>query len=433
MASVSTPAVAFLTLGCPKNEVDTDRMRAIVLGSDFRLVDEFESADVVIVNTCSFIQDATEESVSTVLAIAAEWLPEKQGRHLVVAGCMPSRYGDELSEAMPEVSAFLPVSDQASLLDVLARLTGHTPTVGAATSRTVTGASAYLQISDGCHRNCAYCTIPSIRGPYRSRSLDDIVAEAAELVSLGAKELVLIGQDITAYGRDLQSGHTLAQVIRSVAAVDGVQWVRLMYAQPDGVTDELLDAMASTPEVCHYLDMPLQHASKPVLRAMRRAGDAESYLALIARIRTAMPDVVLRTTLIAGFPGETRADAKVLERFIEDARFDYVGVFPYSPEDGTDAAGFADQVPARTRRARAQRIRDAADLIGFERAALMVGSTLDVLVEGKDEEGVVVGRWRGQAPDVDGLVMLDRGQPGEIVTARITDSICYDLEGEVLT
>ncbi len=433
MTPVSTPAVAFLTLGCPKNEVDTDRMRAIVLGSDFRLVDEFESADVVIVNTCSFIQDATEESVSTVLAIAAEWLPEKQGRHLVVAGCMPSRYGDELSEAMPEVSAFLPVSDQASLLDVLARLTGHTPTVGTATSRTVTGASAYLQISDGCHRNCAYCTIPSIRGPYRSRALDDIVTEAAELVSLGAKELVLIGQDITAYGRDLDSGDALAQVIRSVAAVDGVQWVRLMYAQPDGVTDELLEAMASTPEVCHYLDMPLQHASKPVLRAMRRAGDADSYLALIARIRAAMPDVVLRTTVIAGFPGETRADAKVLERFIEDARFDYVGVFPYSPEDGTDAAGFADQVPSRTRRARAQRIRDAADLIGFERAALMVGSTLDVLVEGKDEEGVVVGRWRGQAPDVDGLVMLDRGQPGEIVTARITDSICYDLEGEVLS
>ncbi len=205
-----------------------------------------------------------------------------------------------------------------------------------------------------------------------------------------------------------------------------------MYAQPDGVSDELLSAMADNPNVCRYLDMPLQHASRPVLRAMRRSGDAEKYLSLIARIRAAMPDVVLRTTLIAGFPGETRADVAALTRFLEEARFDYVGVFPYSREEGTAAAAMEPQVPARTRRARAQRLRDLADLIGFEKAASHIGRTVEVLVEDVDPDtGLSVGRWAGQAPDIDGVVWLDRGVPGEMLTARIVDSVCYDLEGEV--
>jgi len=374
--------------------------------------------------------------VSVVLQVASEWLPGREDRKLVVAGCMPSRYGADLTQAMPEVDAFVPVDQEGAVLCVLEKLTGVPAGAGKvdrAPRRTLEGASAYLQISDGCHRDCAYCTIPSIRGPYRSRALDDIVAEAAELVALGAVEIVLIGQDITAYGRDLTSTHKLADVVRAVAAVPGVAWLRLMYAQPDGVTDELLAAMADNPNVCRYLDMPLQHASKPVLRSMKRSGDSESYLGLIGRIRAALPDVVLRTTMIAGFPGETRSDVAVLTRFLEAARFDYVGVFPYSPEEGTAAAEMPAQVPVRTRRARAQRLRDLADAIGFERAAAQVGETLEVLVEGVDpDEGVVVGRWRGQAPDIDGVVWLDRGTPGTLVSVRIEDSICYDLEGKVL-
>lgn len=434
--SPASVRVAFLTLGCPKNEVDTDKMRAAVVGSAYTAVDDFDDADVVVVNTCSFIEAATTESIETVLGIASQWLPEKDGRKLVVAGCMPSRYGADLAVSMPEVDAFVPVAEQAALLDVLERLTGvaATPEVPAdhCAPRTSSGPSAYLQISDGCHRSCAYCTIPSIRGPYRSRALDDIVAEAGELVALGAKEIVLIGQDITAYGRDLDSGHTLADVVNAVAAVDGVRWLRLMYAQPDGISDELLHAMAGNDNVCRYLDMPLQHASKPVLRAMRRAGDADSYLALIGRIRAIMPDVVLRTTLIAGFPGETRDDARIAQRFLEDARFDYVGVFPYSQEAGTSAADSPDQVPIRTRRRRAQRLRDIADAIGFEKASERVGSRLEVLVEGVDEDdGVVVGRWRGQAPEIDGLVLLDGGTAGDIIEVEVVDSLGYDLEGEV--
>lgn len=428
------PAVAFITLGCPKNEVDTDRMRAAVAVSPFTLTDEPDDADIVVVNTCSFIQDATEESLATVLDLAAQWLPERDGRQLVVAGCMPARYGMDLTEAMPEVAAFVPVAEEGALLSVLERLTGveAASTAEGGAARTASGPSAYLQISDGCHRACAYCTIPSIRGPYVSRRLDEIVAEARELVSLGARELVLIGQDITAYGRDIDGDETLADVVRAVAAVGGVDWLRLMYVQPDGVTDDLLAAIAENPNVCRYLDIPLQHAAKPVLGAMRRTGDAASFLEMISRIRSVLPDVVLRTTLIAGFPGETTADVRELQRFLIEAQFDYVGVFVYSPESGTAAAEMPGQIPARTRRARAQRLRDLADEIGFERAAARVGKTVEVLVEGVDpDEGVVIGRWRGQAPEIDGLVVLDGGSAGEIVPARIVDSLGYDLEGQV--
>lgn len=434
---MTAPRIAFVTLGCPKNEVDTDKMRADVLGTSYQVVDDIDEADVVIVNTCSFIAEATEESVSVVLDVASEWLPARADRKLIVAGCMPSRYGDDLAAAMPEVDAFVPVNQEGAVIGVLEKVTGIAAGAGAAAvrspRRTAAGPSAYLQVSDGCHRDCAYCTIPAIRGPYRSRPLDDIVSEAEELVGLGVREIVLIGQDITAYGRDLTSGEALADVVRAVAAVPGVRWLRLMYAQPDGITDELLAAMGAYPNICRYLDMPLQHASKPVLRAMKRAGDAEGYLDLIGRIRDALPGVVLRTTVIAGFPGETRADVTTLTNFLERACFDYVGVFPYSPEEGTAAAEMAGQVAPRTRRARAQRLRDLADRIGFERAADRVGETLEVLVEGVDlDEGVVVGRWRGQAPDIDGVVWLDKGTPGEMISARVVDSICYDLEGEVL-
>ena len=429
----STPAIAFVTLGCPKNEVDTDRMRAAVAGSAYRIAENPEGADVVIVNTCSFIQEATEESVATVLEVASEWLPQREGRALIVAGCMPSRYGADLAAEFPEVAAFLPVAEEEALLAVLERVTGvpSGAPAGFAPMRTASSSSAYVRISDGCHRECAYCTIPSIRGPYMSTALDAIVAETEALVASGGREIVLIGQDITAYGRDLPGSDTLADVVRAVSAIPGVEWLRLMYVQPDGVTDALLLAIAENANVCHYLDIPLQHASSPVLRAMKRSGDGEAFLSLLARIRAVLPDVALRTTLIAGFPGETRQDAAALQRFLRDARFDYVGVFPYSPEDGTTAAALPNQVPGRTRLARAQRLRDIADEIGFEQAAARVGQTLEVLVEGV-EDGITVGRWRGQAPEVDGVVLLDRGEPGQIVSARIVDSLGYDLEGEVV-
>ena len=406
-----SPSIAFLTLGCPKNEVDTDRMRAAVLASAFAVAGSPEDADILVINTCAFIKEATEESICAVLEAAHDWVPAKEGRKLVVAGCMPSRYGDGLAESMPEVAAFVPVDEESELVAVLERLVPRTPTSGsggsrgrdAVATRTASGVSAYLQISDGCHRRCAFCTIPTIRGSYKSIPLDAVVAEAKQLVRLGAQEIVLIGQDTSSWGRDFggsadgtdgvgeagrgragsAGGAGLADVVDAVASVEGVHWLRLMYVQPDGVSDQLLEAMARHENVCRYLDIPLQHVSGSVLRAMGRSGDAESFMALIEKIRSALPGVVLRTTLIAGFPGESRSDARELEEFARRASFDYLGVFPFSPEEGTAAYGMPSQVPKRTRIARAQRLRDIGDRIGFERAASCVGKVLEVLAPQK--------------------------------------------------
>ena len=431
-AGLQRPRVAFVTLGCPKNEVDSDRMAASLSGR-FDLVADIDDADMVVVNTCAFIREATEESIGVVLDVAGEWKAGSEGRSLVVTGCMPSRYRDDLSEAMPEVDAFVPVSEEGELARVLCGLAGlpegpTQPTPG----RLAPGPSAYLQVADGCHRSCTYCIIPSIRGPYVSRHARDIVAEARALVAGGARELILIGQDISSWGHDLPDTPTLADLVRTLAAVEGLAWLRLMYVQPDEITPDLLDAVTSSPVVCRYLDMPLQHASREVLRRMGRRGNAPEYLRLIGAIRDLVPGVTLRTTLISGFPGETREDAKRLLDFVRDARLDYVGVFPYSAEEGTAAAEMPDQVPNRTRVARAQRLRDTADAIGTERVADLVGRTLEVLVEGVDEEGRTFGRHRGQAPEIDGFVFLDRECPiGDIVSAEMVDTLGYDLIGEV--
>ncbi|MDZ4169408.1 MAG: 30S ribosomal protein S12 methylthiotransferase RimO [Coriobacteriia bacterium] len=431
----SGATIAFITLGCPKNEVDSDRMRADTLNAGYSVVDSAQPADVIVVNTCSFIRDATEESIATVFDVLGV---DSSGQTpaVIVVGCMVSRYGDELADSLTEVSAFLPVSDEHRLVDEIERLTGiaRSPAAQGTATRTGSGPSAYLQISDGCHRACAYCTIPSIRGDYVSRSLAEVVDEAKHLVDSGARELVLIGQDITSWGRDLDSDLTLADLIDQIAAVPGLRWLRLMYLQPDGVSDLLLERMAAHANVCRYMDIPLQHASASVLRRMRRRGSLEEYLDLVERIRSVLPGIALRTTLIAGFPGETRADVAALHQFVRRAQFDYVGVFVYSPEEDTEAATLPDQVPLRTRRARAQRLRDLCDDMCVARVQHRIGDVLEVLVEGVDpDEGVVVGRWRGQAPEIDGFVLLDQGEPGQIVNARIVDTLGYDLEGEVLS
>lgn len=428
--------VCVITLGCPKNEVDSDRMAAALLATGYDLAGDPEDADVVILNTCGFIRDAVEESIDVALELS-EWKAGAPGRALVVAGCMPARYGPELAAAMPEADAFVPVAEEGGIADVLAALRGRPVRAAGADAvaphgRTSPGPSAYLMVSDGCSRRCSYCTIPAIRGPHRSREPSDVLEEARALCAAGAREIVLIGQDTTAYGRDLGDDASLAALVRALPATDGLEWLRVMYAQPDGVTDDLLEAMAASDRVCRYLDIPLQHASRAVLRRMGRAGDAEAHLALLARVRAALPGAVLRTSLIAGFPGETESDLRELEEFVEAAGLDFAGVFAYSPEEGTPAARMRPRIRAAERAERANRVRAVADAIGAARAAGRVGERLDVLVEGGDEEGRSVGRWRGQAPEVDGVVSLDGAvASGAIVRARIVDACGYDLIGEV--
>jgi ribosomal protein S12 methylthiotransferase len=435
-------------------------MRARVLAAGFGLADDPAEADVVVVNTCSFITEATEEAISTIFGLLE--LPRlAQGTaKLVVAGCMPSRYGETLSDELPEVAAFVSCAEEDGIVGILEKVLPPVaplaPLSPTPPLRTVSAPWAYVKIADGCNRRCSFCTIPHIRGPYRSVPFDEIMAEVAGLVSGGVREIVLIAQDTGIWsdkGGDGTSGterdgtapspsspSNLAGLLGALAARFPATWFRVMYLQPQGITDELLAVMATHANICNYLDIPLQHASKRVLREMNRAGCGEEYLVLLARIRAALPDVTLRTTVIAGFPGETRADARELERFIEAAAFDYVGVFPYSQEDGTAAGKREDQVPLRTRRARAQRLRDLADAVGFARVAARVGTVEEVLVIERDEdedgdpgEGVypLLGRTQHQAPEVDGMVHLDRGNIGKLLSATMVEAYCYELDGRV--
>lgn len=428
----TSPRIAFITLGCPKNEVDSDRMMAAVQSSAYALTDEPVDADVVVLNTCAFIREAVEEAIGEIISLA-EWKAERPGRGLVVSGCLPSRYEGELETELPEVDAFVPVAEEKALLDVLERITGVPARATSGPVRTAPGATAYVQISDGCDRRCAYCAIPGIRGAHVSRSLADILDEVRYLVDSGAREIVLVGQDTSAWGRDLPGAERLPQLLDAVASMDGDFRVRVMYLQPDGVTDELLAVFATRDRVCRYLDVPVQHASADVLRRMGRPGDYEYLLALVARIRAALPGVTLRTTVMSGFPGETRADARALESFVREAGFDYTGVFAFSPEEGTAAAAMEGQVPVRTRRARAQRLRDIADAVGARAAAARVGQTVTVLVEDLEEDGLATGRTCGQAPEIDGVTLFPPGpERGTFALVRVDDSDGYDLIGQVI-
>ncbi|HAL29258.1 MAG TPA: 30S ribosomal protein S12 methylthiotransferase RimO [Coriobacteriia bacterium] len=427
-----TPSIAFVTFGCPKNEVDSDRMAAAVDASALALTDDVATADIVVLNTCAFIQPAVEESIAGFFDLHTGWRTERPGRRIVVAGCLPSRYGSDLADAMPEADAFVPVDQEHRLLETLGALLDIAAGSTGARARLAPGPTAYLKVSEGCDRHCAYCTIPSIRGPFVSDTPDAIVDEARWLIEHGAREIVLVGQDIASYGVDLSGDSDLSSLLGRLDAIDGQFRIRLMYVQPDGVTDALLETIASSRHICHYLDIPVQHASEAVLRRMGRPGDPGTLRALLGRIRAALPDVVLRTTVMAGFPGETDDDAAVLEEFVRDARFDYAGVFVFSPEDGTRAARLPDQVPTKIAEERAQRLRDIADETGIERAAGRVGETYTVLVEGPDEDGDLYGRTCGQAPEVDGVTFIEADvAPGTFVDLLVTGSAGYDLIGEV--
>jgi ribosomal protein S12 methylthiotransferase len=474
--------VGFVSLGCPKNLVDGEVMLGYAQQAGHEITANAQDADVLVVNTCAFIDNAKQESIDAILEMAQH---KRDGRasRLVVTGCLAERYRDELRKEIPEIDALIgtgelpdivealsPVSDARYPIADASRgrngdvqpLTFHKKNIGnrrsdiehrtsaaeapaktpptylydASTPRIITTPKhfAYVKIAEGCDYTCAFCIIPTLRGEYRSRTRESVVAEARALAGRGVRELLLISQDTTFYGIDRQERGALAALLRELNAIDGLEWIRLLYLYPTTITDDVLAAMAECEKVCRYVDLPLQHASADVLKRMRRPGNRQTYDKLLARIRDRVPGVALRTTFIVGFPGETEEEFAELESFVEDTRFDHVGVFTYSHEEGTRAYAADDDVAAATKRRRRERLMTRQQRIVSARQQTLVGTEVPVLVDGpsSEHELVLQGRLEGQAPDIDPVVYLTDCDPsawdrGQLIRARIVGAQGYDL------
>ncbi len=434
-------------LGCPKNKVDAEVIWAELAQAGYRAVDDPAEAELIVVNTCAFVQAAVEEALDTIVELA-QYKERGRCRTLVVAGCLPARYLDQLADELTEVDLFIGPGEVGGLPGRLARSgaghprlqvqagQGFLPDAGTPRANSLSPGAAYLKVAEGCSRRCSFCIIPSLRGPQRSRPLADLVAEAEGLVRWGASEIVLVAQDLAAWGRDLpnENGRPgLPALVEALAGVAGLWWLRLMYLYPTEVSDSLLQVMADNDTVLPYLDVPLQHVDAAVLTGMRRQGDPEKSLRLVERIRAALPGAVLRTSLMTGFPGETQTAFERLEAFVAEARFERLGVFAFSAEEGTGAAQMADPVPAELAAERRERLMAAQRPIAEAYHRSLIGRSVEVLVEAARADGTLEGRCWNQAPEVDGATFLT-GEAilGEVVRARVTDADAYDLEGEIL-
>ena len=439
-------SILYITLGCAKNEVDTDRMRSLLNGAGYLEVDTADEADVVIINTCSFLASATSESIETTLALAEEISEGVRGTRIVMCGCVPSRYGAELPTELPEVAAFVRTDEEdgiVSVIDGLLDVRRAEPPFIPSVKRTIESAVAYVKISDGCDRYCSFCAIPYIRGRYYSRSAESILAEVRDLVAGGVREIVLIGQDTGIWGSDFYDAHdgprNLAQLMRAVAEAVRPEhvWVRVLYLQPEGMSDELVETIRDTPEILPYIDIPVQHCNARVLKAMHRSGSEEQLTELFAKLRREIPQMVIRTTSLVGFPGETDDEAEQMLAFMDREGFDYTSVFPYSQEEGTFAAKMDGQVDEDIKLERTQAAMDLAESLGFAATAAHVGEVAEVIVDGieeTDEGPELIGHAWFQAPDSDGAVHLELADVavGDIMKVRFTDSFCYELIGEIV-
>ena len=464
----SPTKVGVISLGCAKNLVDTEVMLGHLDRAGCEFVRDLAEAELILVNTCSFIEAAREESIQTILE-AAELKHTGRLKRLIVAGCLVQRYRDELREALPEVDAFVgldelaqvaaelrpagprPASAPRSDLPVLAAGAVAPPAPAAVAAwnrstylydhatprRTATPAwTAYVKIAEGCDHTCAFCAIPSFRGAFRSRRPESVVEEARALVARGVREISLIAQDSSHYGRDLGLADGLAELLQRLDGLADLRWIRVHYLYPNSVTPRLIETMARAERVVPYVDLPLQHADAAVLARMRRGGSAEAHLRLLERFRAAMPEVALRSTFIVGFPGESEREFEALLDFVRQARLEHLGVFTYSHEEGTPAQGLADDVPAAVKAERREALLELQQGIVFERSRRMIGRRVEVLVEGAhpETEHLLAGRTARQAPEVDGCVLINDGigAPGSFVPVEITDVAGYDLVGRVL-
>ena len=442
-----TEKVSMVSLGCPKNLVDAEVMLGVLADKGYEITTEEKDADIIIVNTCSFIKEAREESVEVILDLADR---KHDGRchTLIVAGCLPQRYQEELAKELPEVDIFIGTGDYPKIAEVLAERSaeaGQIKYVGDPNyifDETLPRLNsspawyAYLKIGEGCSNCCTYCAIPAIRGAYRSRPQEALLAEAEKLVAGGSRELILVSQDTTRYGSDLGEGVNLASLVKELAKIKDLHWIRLLYTYPDGIDDELIELLATEPKLCKYLDIPIQHISTAVLKRMNRRSTGEQIRNLVTRLREKVPGIALRTSLIVGFPGETVEDFTELLRFVEQTRFERLGVFCYSKEEGTKAAEMEDQISERVKRERHRKLMRMQSRVSFRINRGLVGTVEQVIVEGYSDETdlLLKGRTSRQAPDIDGQVYITSGRAdvGDIVNCRITDSSDYDLVAEML-
>lgn len=437
--------VGMVSLGCPKNLVDAELMLGHLREAGFSITPRLEEAEVIIVNTCGFITPAKEESIEEILRLA-RYKEEGRCQALVVAGCLAQRYPKELLEEMPEIDGLLGTGMIHQVAEFIQRvLTGERVLAVGDPSCDYNGSlprlratpryMAYLKIAEGCSNCCTYCAIPLIRGPYRSRSMESILAEARELAAEGVKEIVLVAQDTTRYGLDLYGERRLPQLLNELVEIPGIVWLRLMYCHPDGITEDLINVLSSSPKICRYIDLPLQHASPAVLFRMGRGASAGRLREIIKELREALPGVVMRTTFMVGFPGEKEEDFQQLLDFMQEVRFERVGVFKYSAEEGTPAAAMPDQVPEEVKEERYHRAMSLQQQISLDYHRSLVGTSRLVLVEGKKGRRYF-GRTEGDAPEVDGKVFFNAGgtplSPGDFVWVKITRAGEYDLVGELV-
>ena len=440
-----------VSLGCDKNLVDTEKMLGVAGGLGVSFTDDETEADAILINTCCFIGDAKEESVNTILEMA-RYKEEGKCRALIVAGCLAQRYKQEIIDEIPEVDAILGTTSYEEIGNVLTRLFGEEkekkeehiscfhdlkelPETAKKRVMTTGGHYAFLKIAEGCDKRCSYCIIPYLRGPYRSVPMEQLLAEARELAENGVRELILVAQETTLYGKDLYGEKTLPKLLHELAQIPGIYWIRIQYCYPEEITDELIQAIKTEEKVCHYLDIPIQHASDRILKRMGRRTHKAELKERIGALRREIPDIALRTTFICGFPGETQEDHEELMEFVDEMEFERVGVFTYSAEEDTPAYSYPDQIPEEVKEERRADVMELQQEIAFEHCENMVGKVLDVMIEGKvADEPAYVGRTYMDAPNVDGLIFVNADEmlmSGDFVRVKVTGANEYDLIGEV--
>ena len=435
--------ILFISLGCDKNLADSEEMLGLLTAGGHEITDDETQADAIVINTCCFIKDAKEEGVETILEMA-EYKKTGSCHALIVTGCMAQRYQKEIIEEVPEVDAVLGTTSYGDIVKALEEAVAgnhfeefrdidYLPDTGSKRVLTTGGHFGYLKIAEGCDKHCTYCIIPKLRGKFRSVPMERLIAQAEDMAEQGVKELILVAQETTVYGRDLYGKKSLHILLKKLCEIRGIRWIRILYCYPEEIYDELIETIRDEKKICHYLDIPIQHASDRILKRMGRRTSKQELIDIVGKLRREIPDIVLRTTLITGFPGETEEDHEELKEFVDEMEFDRLGVFTYSPEENTPAAEMSDQVPEEVKEERRDELMELQQEISYDRGQDRIGQELLVMIEGKvADESAYIGRTYGDAPKVDGYIFVQTGEllmTGDFAKVRVTGALEYDLIG----